>query len=122
MATLVSRSSRRSIRKERIHKKIHGTAERPRVSVFRSNKHIAAQVVNDAARKTLFSISTTSKEFRGKGVKPGTVAAAKAVGALVAEKAKGMGLTSVVFDRGGYKYHGAVKALADAAREGGLSF
>ena len=103
----------------RIRKKIDGTPERPRLAVFRSVKHIYAQVIDDRAGRTLAAASSTEK---GAGFNGGNVAGAKEVGRLVAERAKAAGISSVVFDRGGYLYHGRVKALADAAREGGLEF
>ena len=106
-------------RKLRIRKKVHGTAERPRLSVFRSLKHIYAQLVDDLSGKTLISVSSAEKEFQGSG---GNVEGAKKVGAVVGEKAKEKGIQKVVFDRGGYLYHGRVKALAEAAREKGLQF
>ena len=99
---------------------LFGSPERPRLSVFRSSKHIYAQLIDDFGGKTLASVSTTIE-----GVVPksgANIAAAKAVGKAIAEKAKSAGITQVAFDRGGRKYHGRVKALADAAREGGLKF
>ena len=104
----------------RIREKLAGTAERPRLAVFRSVAHIYAQVIDDAEGKTLVSASSVDKG--GKTTKGGNVAAAKAIGKLVAERAKEKGITKVVFDRGGYQYHGRVKALADAARAAGLEF
>ena len=103
----------------RIRRKLRGTSERPRLAVFRSVAHIYAQVIDDAARTTLVSASSVDKGGKTKG---GNVAAAKAIGKLVAERAKEKGIKSVVFDRGGYQYHGRVKALADAARAAGLEF
>jgi large subunit ribosomal protein L18 len=103
----------------RIRRKLSGTAERPRLAVFRSVAHIYAQVIDDAQGQTLVSASSVDKDGKTKG---GNVAAAKAIGKLVAERAKEKGIKSVVFDRGGYQYHGRVKALADAAREAGLEF
>jgi large subunit ribosomal protein L18 len=103
----------------RIRRKLSGTAERPRLAVFRSVAHIYAQVIDDAQGQTLVSASSVDKTGKTKG---GNVAAAKAIGKLVAERAKEKGIKSVVFDRGGYQYHGRVKALADAAREAGLEF
>jgi large subunit ribosomal protein L18 len=107
-------------RHRRIRKRLAGTAERPRLAVFRSNKHIAAQIVDDGAGHTLVAASTVEAGLRGSS--GGTTAAAKAVGALVASRAKAAGITSVVFDRGGFTYHGRVAALADAARAEGLEF
>jgi large subunit ribosomal protein L18 len=104
----------------RIRSKVSGTAERPRLAVKKSLKYIYAQVIDDAAGKTIAAASSRDKDA---GVKGGSnAAAAKAVGALIAKKAKDKGVTRVVFDRGGYQYHGNVKALADAARENGLEF
>jgi large subunit ribosomal protein L18 len=103
----------------RIRRKMAGTAERPRLAIFRSVAHIYAQVIDDAAGATLVSASSVDKGGKTNG---GNVAAAKAIGKLVAERAKAKGVTKVVFDRGGYQYHGRVKALADAAREAGLEF
>ena len=104
---------------KRIRKKISGTVERPRLAVFRSLKHIYAQVIDDASGRTLAAASSGEKGATFNG---GNVAGAKEVGRLIAERAKEKGIKSVVFDRGGYQYHGRVKALADAAREGGLEF
>lgn len=109
------RATRRAIR---TRAKIHGTTERPRLSVFRSSAHIYAQVINDDEGKTLASSSDLAIKLTGK--KP--LEAAAAVGADVAQKAKAAGVTQVVFDRGSYLYHGRVKAVADAAREAGLQF
>ena len=104
---------------KRIRRKIAGTTERPRLAVFRSVAHIYAQVIDDSRGQTLVSASSVDKGGRTNG---GNVAAAKAIGKLVAERAKEKGIKTVVFDRGGYPYHGRVKALADAAREAGLEF
>jgi len=104
---------------QRIRRKLRGTAERPRLAVFRSVAHIYAQVIDDSAGATLVSASTVDKGGKTNG---GNVAAAKAIGKLVAERAKEKGIKSVVFDRGGYQYHGRIKALADAARTAGLEF
>jgi large subunit ribosomal protein L18 len=105
--------------KERIRRKVHGTAQRPRLAVFRSLKYIYAQVIDDASGKTIASASSREKDSGAKGA---NAAAAKAVGALIAKKAQDKGVKQVVFDRGGYVYHGNIKALADAARENGLEF
>ena len=105
--------------RERIRRKVNGTSERPRLAVFRSLKHIYAQVIDDAAGTTIVSASSREKDA---GTKGANIAAAKAVGALIAKKAKDKGIKRVVFDRGGYLYHGNIKALADAARENGLEF
>ena len=104
---------------KRIRRKLAGTTVRPRLAIFRSVAHIYAQVIDDAGGETLVSASSVDKGGKTNG---GNVAAAKAIGKLVAERAKEKGIKSVVFDRGGYQYHGRVKALADAAREAGLEF
>ena len=103
----------------RIRRKLAGNTERPRLAVFRSVAHIYAQVIDDTEGKTLVSASSVDKGARTNG---GNVAAAKAIGKLVAERAKEKGITRVVFDRGGFAYHGRIKALADAARAAGLEF
>jgi large subunit ribosomal protein L18 len=115
------KASRLERRRFRTRKSIFGTTERPRLSVFRSDKHIYAQLIDDLAGKTLVAISS-SADVRGELKNGGNVAAAKKVGAAIAAKAKEMGVTKVAFDRGGRMYHGRIKALADAAREGGLKF
>ena len=107
---------------KRIRRKLSGTAARPRLAVFRSEAHIYAQVIDDVAGATVVSASSVDKVDKGGKTKGGNVAAAKAIGKLVAERAKEKGIKSVVFDRGGYQYHGRVKALADAARAAGLEF
>ena len=107
---------RRITLKYRIRKNVNGTAERPRMSVFRSNKQIYVQIINDVTGQTLASASSLGLEHMPK------IAQAEKVGALVAEKAQAAGITTVVFDRNGYLYHGRVKALADAARNAGLNF
>src|SRR5438105_4327634 len=109
----------RERRQNRIRKKITGTAERPRLAVFTSGKHIYAQLIDDTKGATLAAASTLDKELKGQG---DTVASAKKVGASVAARAKAKKIETVVFDRGGFRYHGKVKALADAAREAGLKF
>lgn len=109
-------------RKKRVRKKVFGTGDRPRLSVFRSAKHIYAQVIDDAEGRTLVSASSLSPDVRALGPAENKVEVAKRVGGLVAKKAVKSGISRVVFDRGGYLYHGRVKALADAAREGGLGF
>jgi large subunit ribosomal protein L18 len=116
-------------RKKRVRKKIFGYPERPRVSVFRSHKHIYAQIINDVEGHTLVALSSLSPEVRtkveelkSKGEIKGKADVARLVGRMLAEKAKEKGITKVVFDRGGYKYHGRVKALAEGLREGGLEF
>jgi large subunit ribosomal protein L18 len=105
----------------RIRTNVRGTAERPRLTVFRSLKHIYAQVIDDAAGRTLIAAASLAKDG-GKAVYGGNIAAAKQVGKLIAERALQAGIKDVVFDRGGHRYHGRVKALADAAREAGLQF
>jgi len=107
-------------RHKRVRRKVEGTAERPRLAVFRSNRHITAQLIDDLAGRTMASASTVEPTLRETG--GGNVEAAKAVGALVASRAKDAGITTVVFDRGGFAYHGRVAALADAARAEGLEF
>ena len=110
-------------RKKRVRKKIWGTSERPRLSIFRSNKHIYAQIIEDASGKTLISTSTISKELQDKlKKKTKKTEAAKKIGELVAKKAISKGIDKVVFDRGGFIYHGRIKAVADGAREAGLQF
>jgi large subunit ribosomal protein L18 len=119
---MIRQIEKKEIRKtihERIRRKLRGSAARPRLAVFRSVAHIYAQVIDDAEGKTLVSASSVGKGGETKG---GNMAAAKAIGKLVAERAKEKGITKVVFDRGGYQYHGRVKALADAARAAGLEF
>lgn len=105
-------------RHNRVRRKVAGTASRPRLSVFRSSAHIYAQIIDDVAGHTVVSESTKSAE----GLTGTKTEQAKAIGTLIAAKAKQAGITSVVFDRGGFKYHGRVQALADGAREGGLEF
>jgi len=117
----LTKLEKRSRIRLRIRKKISGTAERPRVAVFRSNKQIYAQVIDDNNGVTLLSVSSREKEMAGQtGIKK--TEQAKLVGKSLAEKCKEKGIENVVFDRSGYKYHGRVKSLADAAREGGLKF
>ncbi len=122
---MVKKESREKIRVKkhlRIRKRFTGTAERPRLSVFRSNKHIYAQLIDDEAGNTLAAASTLDKDLKGTLENTDDVAAATAVGKAIAEKALNMGIKTVVFDRGGYIYQGKVAALADAAREAGLEF
>lgn len=109
-------------RKFSIRKTLVGTTERPRLAVFRSDKHIYVQVIDDSTGKTLAAASSTQAEVRGDLKNGGNIAAAKVVGKAIAEKALAAGIKAVAFDRGGRRYHGRIKALADAAREGGLSF
>ncbi|HLV43636.1 MAG TPA: 50S ribosomal protein L18 [Aggregatilineales bacterium] len=116
------RAEGRARRHNRVRKHVQGTAERPRLNVFRSDKHIYAQVIDDTAGHTLAAASTIDTDLRADVDGKSKTDAAKLVGKLVAERAKKAGVEKVVFDRGGYKYHGRVKALADAAREAGLDF
>lgn len=122
MINKVSKNAIRQRRHLRVRKKIVGTSERPRLNVFRSNANIYAQIIDDSEGKTLVSASTLDKAIADKVESSGNVEAAIEVGKLVAERALASGITNVVFDRGGYIYHGRVKALADAAREAGLVF
>ena len=108
-------------RHRRVRKKVAGTAERPRLAVHRSNKHITVQLIDDDAGRTVASASTTEAEVRGSG-SGSTVAAATKVGQVAAQRAKAAGVSKVVYDRGGYAYHGRVAAVAEAAREAGLEF
>lgn len=121
MAKTNPRTVARAKRVRRIRKKISGTSECPRLRVFKSNKHIYAQIIDDAAGRTLVTMSTVDKEYTP-GEEKGKRAAAKAVGVKIAERAKAAGIEEVVFDRGGYIYHGRVKSLSEGAREGGLKF
>jgi large subunit ribosomal protein L18 len=116
-----SRQARKR-RHERVRKKVSGTTDRPRLSVFRSLNHIYAQVIDDSAGQTLVSASSLDNEIKTDSTDKNKKAVAELVGALVAKRAQAKGITQVVFDRGGYRYHGRVKALADAARKAGLRF
>ena len=112
----------RARRHKRVRRKVIGTAQRPRLSVFRSLKHTYVQLLDDENSKTILSVSTRSKDCRG-GIKyGGNILAAKVLGKILGEKTLNNKITDVVFDRGGYLYHGRIKALADAAREAGLKF
>jgi large subunit ribosomal protein L18 len=122
MLTHISKNAVRQRAHERNRVRIQGRAHAPRVNVFRSLNNIYVQIVDDTQGRTLVAASTRDKEVRQTLKSGGNVAAAKAVGKILAERAKSAGITRVVFDRGGYAYHGRVKALADAAREGGLKF
>lgn len=113
------RSRGRVRRHRRVRKRLGGTAQRPRLAVFRSNRYIYAQIIDDVAGRTLASASSQERALRSRTL---TTATAAAVGTLVAERATGAGVASVVFDRGGHPYHGRVRALAEAAREAGLDF
>mgnify|MGYP001174568618 FL=1 len=117
---MTSRSAQRQRRQRRVRKKINGTTNRPRLSVFRSNRHISAQIIDDENGRTVVAASTSEADMRG--VTTSNKEAATKVGQLLAERAQVAGVQSVVFDRGGNKYHGRVAALADAAREAGLKF
>ena len=108
--------------RDRIRKKIHGSPERPRLAVFRSQSHIYAQLIDDEAGRTLCAASSLDEGLRKEFKRGSNLASAKAVGALIANRAKDKGVGAVVFDRGGFQYHGRIKALADAAREAGLKF
>ncbi|HEY7410176.1 MAG TPA: 50S ribosomal protein L18 [Vicinamibacteria bacterium] len=108
--------------KARIRKKVAGTESRPRLAVYRSQSHIYAQVIDDDAGRTLVAASSVEKTARAASKRGANVESAKAIGKLVAERAKEKGIEAVVFDRGGFHYHGRIKALADAAREAGLKF
>ena len=122
MITKKSRSAARAKKHWRLRQHLAGTAQRPRLAVFRSNKHIYAQVIDDENAVTLAAASTMEKAIRDELTYTDNVAAASAVGTAVAKKAMDKGITEVVFDRGGYIYQGKVQALADAAREAGLKF
>ncbi len=113
---------KRKRRHRRVRRKVVGTPERPRLNVFRSLRHIYAQVIDDSVGHTLVSASTMDNEIRGECEELSKTEAAHVVGEALAERALDQGITTVVFDRGGYKYHGRVQALAEAAREGGLDF
>lgn len=115
-----ARRTSRLRRHRRVRKSIHGTAERPRLAVYRSNRHVVAQLIDDDAGRTIAAASTNEADLRGTG--SGSVAAATKVGTLVADRAKAAGVTKVVFDRGGHIYHGRVAAVAAAARDAGLEF
>ena len=116
------RRASRDLRHERLRRRVRGSAARPRLAVFRSLNHIYAQLIDDDAGRTLATADSRSKEFQAQNTSGGNVTAAKVVGRLLAERARARGLERVVFDRGGYQYHGRVKALAEAARAGGLIF
>jgi large subunit ribosomal protein L18 len=121
MLTRVGKNATRRRVHARIRKKMLGTSERPRLNVYRSLNHIYVQVIDDLKGRTLVSASSAEGK-KGEGRRGGNIAAAKAIGKTIAERAKAKGITKVVFDRGGYLYHGRIRALADAARESGLQF
>lgn len=114
--------TRHTQRKARVKGAVRGSTERPRLSVFRSLKNIGVQIIDDTTGKTLVSASSGDKTLKTTLKHGGNIAAAASVGKAIAERAKAIGITTVAFDRAGYRYHGRIKALADAAREGGLSF
>lgn len=122
MITKGDKNKARLKRHLRVRKKIEGTTVRPRLNIFRSSKHMYAQLIDDTTGFTIVAASTQDKELKSDIGNGGNVEAARKVGALIAERAKEKGLKKVVFDRGGYLYHGRVQALADAAREAGLEF
>ncbi len=122
MALTKARKGRRVMRHARVRRKVKGTSERPRLAVFRSLNHVYAQVIDDSRGVTLAAASTLDGELRGQRDGKAKSETSKGVGQLIARRAKDRGVSEVVFDRGGYKYHGRVKALAEAAREGGLVF
>jgi large subunit ribosomal protein L18 len=116
--TVATKGAQRLRRRRRVRAKITGTAERPRLSVFRSNRGVSAQLIDDVAARTIVAVNWTEPDLKGLA----RMDQAKRVGELLAERAKGAGVETCVFDRGGYQYHGRVKALADGAREAGLAF
>jgi large subunit ribosomal protein L18 len=118
----LSREAHRQRVHVRMRKRVAGTAERPRLCVHRSSRHIRAQVIDDSAARTVVSASSLDKDVRAQIKGGGNIAASKVVGKIVAERARAKGIENVVFDRGGYQYHGRVQALAEAAREAGLKF
>ncbi len=122
MISQLDRARERRRVHERIRKKVMGTAERPRLAVFRSLNHMYAQIIDDSQGKTLVAASTLEKEVRGDIKGSGNITAAKLVGKNIAQRARAKGIEAVVFDRGGYIYHGRIRALAEAARESGLKF
>ena len=122
MIKKVSRKMARKKRHYRLRRYLSGTVERPRLAVFRSSKHIYAQIIDDVQKNTLVSASTLDKSIAGDLKSTSNIEAAKAVGAVLAKRAKDKGVETVIFDRGGFLFHGRIKALADAAREGGLEF
>ncbi|MEY4480258.1 MAG: hypothetical protein RLZZ267_936 [Bacillota bacterium] len=122
MITKSDKNKARLKRHLRVRKKVNGTTARPRLSVYRSSKHIYAQIIDDTNAVTIVAASTADKELKASIGNGGSVEAAKQVGEAIAKRAKDKGIDSVVFDRGGYLYHGRIQALADAAREAGLVF
>lgn len=123
MAATKTSAAARKRRQRRVRRRVRGTAERPRLSVFRSNNHIYAQIINDSTNRVIVAASSLSKEFRTAGdQRGGNIDGAVQVGTMVAEKALAQGVQQVVFDRNGFLYHGRIAAIADAAREKGLQF
>lgn len=122
MSRIDEKKKNRLNRRKRIRSKVHGTAQRPRLSVFRSARHIYAQIINDDLGTVITSASTMEGQFRGSGKNGGNMDAAREVGKLLAERAVTKNIEMVSFDRGGFKYHGRVKSLAEAVRDGGLKF
>jgi large subunit ribosomal protein L18 len=122
MAKHFSKNIKRQAVHSRIRKRIHGTTDRPRLNVYRSLTHIYVQIIDDQKGVTLASASTVDKAIRAQNKTGGNITSAKIVGAEIAKRAKSLGIETVVYDRGGYNYHGRVKALAEAAREAGLKF
>lgn len=122
MITPIDRSTERRRIHKRIRQRISGNVNRPRLCIYRSSKYIYAQIVDDTQGKTLVAASTAEKDVRGDLKQAGNIQASKLVGKAIAERAKAKGIETVVFDRGGYLYHGRIKAVAEAARESGLKF
>ena len=122
MSNKTSKNDARLKRQVRVRKKVKGTTERPRLNVFKSSRHIHAQIIDDTKGITLVAVSSISPDLKSDIAYTGNIEAAKKVGAAIAKKAKENNIESVVFDRNGFLYHGRIKALADAARENGLSF
>lgn len=122
MSVAKKRRESRLKRQARVRRKVQGDTQRPRLCVFRSARHIYVQIIEDTTGKTLVAASSVAKDFEGDGAYSGNIDSAKAVGAAIARKALERNITQVVFDRNGFLYHGRVKALADAAREAGLTF
>jgi len=122
MITGTDRKATKVKRHFRLRKRVKGTAERPRMAVYRSLKHFQVQLIDDVAGVTLLGLSTQAEELKGKSKNMSSAAGAKQIGGLIAKKAQEKGISQVVFDRGGLSYHGSIKALAEAAREAGLKF
>ncbi len=122
MGSIQKREAMRIKRKKRIRQKVEGTPQRPRLTVFRSSRHIYAQIIDDSCGQTLAAASTMEKEIRDRGKSGNKVAAAGEIGKLIAQRASSKGITTVVFDRNGYMYHGRVRAVSEEARKNGLDF